>query len=162
MRGSTLSGSPVPAAPSRKRSATPPAHSVFPLPHHDKNPTTHTGARRENGANHDHRLENHPARRARIRGEYFPLRVQPETEFKKNFHETGFWTDKRDVLLICNKEEKVVGAAFVENSRESRAGRSSITGRITTPRSIPFFARKRNYRGLIEIYDTTFILLVTR
>lgn len=51
----------------------------------------------------------------RNRGEYFPLRVQSETEFKKNFHETGFWTDKGGMLLICDKDEKIVGAAFVDS-----------------------------------------------
>jgi len=49
----------------------------------------------------------------RNRGEYFPHNIQSETSFKKDFHETGFWMDSYRQLLICNKEEQVVGTVFV-------------------------------------------------
>lgn len=49
----------------------------------------------------------------RKRGENFPLNIQSETSFKKDFHETGFWTDGYRQFLICNKEEQVVGSVFV-------------------------------------------------
>src|ERR1044072_9623542 len=49
----------------------------------------------------------------RNRGEYYPHGILSETSFKKDFHETGFWTDAYRQLLICNKEDQVVGAVFV-------------------------------------------------
>jgi RimJ/RimL family protein N-acetyltransferase len=46
------------------------------------------------------------------RGDYFPNDIQSETAFKKDFRETGFWTDYSGQLLICDKEEQVVGLVF--------------------------------------------------
>jgi len=48
----------------------------------------------------------------RNRGEYIPHVLQSETAFKKEFHETGFWTDNGGQLLICDKDEQIVGIIF--------------------------------------------------
>jgi len=48
----------------------------------------------------------------RNRGDYFPHGFQSEASFKKDFHETGFWGDHGGQLLICDKEERIIGAIF--------------------------------------------------
>lgn len=43
------------------------------------------------------------------RGEYFPIYLRSEPLTRKEFHETGFWTDEKGWLLICDLENKIVG-----------------------------------------------------
>jgi hypothetical protein len=46
------------------------------------------------------------------RGEYFPITIPSEAIFKKDFRETGFWQESFGRLLICNKEDRVVGSIW--------------------------------------------------
>ncbi|CDZ80493.1 ribosomal-protein-L7/L12-serine acetyltransferase [Candidatus Rubidus massiliensis] len=46
------------------------------------------------------------------RGDYFPLTVTSESLFKKQFSETGFWSDTYGRLLIVNPIEKIVGSIW--------------------------------------------------
>jgi ribosomal-protein-alanine N-acetyltransferase len=44
------------------------------------------------------------------RGDYFPISFPSEPEFKKEFHQTGFWTEDFGQLLIVGKEDdRVLG-----------------------------------------------------
>lgn len=43
------------------------------------------------------------------RGEYFPIYLRSEPLTKKEFHETGFWSDNKGWLLICDLENRIVG-----------------------------------------------------
>jgi [ribosomal protein S5]-alanine N-acetyltransferase len=47
------------------------------------------------------------------RGEYFPHDFHSETSFKKDFQENGLWTGTGGQLLICDKDEQIVGTVFV-------------------------------------------------
>jgi RimJ/RimL family protein N-acetyltransferase len=41
--------------------------------------------------------------------EYYPIDVPSETEFKRKFHENGFWTDNYGELLICALDDSIIG-----------------------------------------------------
>jgi RimJ/RimL family protein N-acetyltransferase len=43
------------------------------------------------------------------RGDYFPVRIVSQTAFRREFHETGFFTGREAWLLICTTEGEVVG-----------------------------------------------------
>jgi RimJ/RimL family protein N-acetyltransferase len=43
------------------------------------------------------------------RGDYFPHFIQSETDIRNHFHEDGFWTPDRGLLLIVNDEGKMIG-----------------------------------------------------
>jgi RimJ/RimL family protein N-acetyltransferase len=38
--------------------------------------------------------------------------IPSEAAFKKEFQETGFWKDERGRLLICDKEDRIVGGIW--------------------------------------------------
>lgn len=46
------------------------------------------------------------------RGEYLPLKITPEPQFKAKFRETGFWTDEFSQLIILNKQNELVGSIW--------------------------------------------------
>ena len=46
------------------------------------------------------------------RGEYFPIMIPSEAVFKKDFRDTGFWQENFGRLLICDKENRVVGSIW--------------------------------------------------
>lgn len=46
------------------------------------------------------------------RGEHFPVRLTSEAGFKKEFRETGFWTDHDSQVLICTPEGAIVGTLW--------------------------------------------------
>lgn len=46
------------------------------------------------------------------RGEHFPIRLPSEAAFRKEFHETGFWSDAFGRLLICAPEGEIVGSIW--------------------------------------------------
>ena len=51
----------------------------------------------------------------RNRGEYYPLYLNSEPPMQKDFHETGFWSEEKGGrLLICDRENKIVGLMFVD------------------------------------------------
>ena len=41
--------------------------------------------------------------------EYYPIDVPSEPEFKRRFHENGFWTENYGELLICAQDDGVIG-----------------------------------------------------
>lgn len=43
------------------------------------------------------------------RGLYFPLNLRSESEYRKAFQETGFWTEERGSLLIVNHSGDILG-----------------------------------------------------
>jgi [ribosomal protein S5]-alanine N-acetyltransferase len=43
------------------------------------------------------------------RGEFYPLDLPSEAEFKRRFQQDGFWTEEFGLLLIVNKTEQIVG-----------------------------------------------------
>jgi len=43
------------------------------------------------------------------RGDYFPLNIRSESEFRKSFQETGLWTEDRGTLLIVNESGDILG-----------------------------------------------------
>ena len=43
------------------------------------------------------------------RGEFYPLDLTSEAEFKKRFQEDGFWREDFGLLLIANKADQIVG-----------------------------------------------------
>jgi ribosomal-protein-alanine N-acetyltransferase len=46
------------------------------------------------------------------RGEFFPMRLTPETAFKKQFQETGFWCEDFGRFLILNLEHHLIGSIY--------------------------------------------------
>ncbi|MEZ4519466.1 MAG: GNAT family N-acetyltransferase [Chloroflexota bacterium] len=45
-----------------------------------------------------------------LRGQYFPISIPSETEFKGNFHKHGYWSDDYGMLLIADaKDNRVLG-----------------------------------------------------
>jgi RimJ/RimL family protein N-acetyltransferase len=46
------------------------------------------------------------------RGEYFPIMIPSEAIFKKDFRETSFWQEGFGRLLICDKNEQIVGSIW--------------------------------------------------
>lgn len=47
-----------------------------------------------------------------IRGQYFPQTLVSEIEFKKKFHDNGFWSEDFGRLLIINKSDHIVGSIY--------------------------------------------------
>lgn len=43
------------------------------------------------------------------RGSYFPLGITSETMFKRQFHESGLWSDSEGMLLIVDDSDAVLG-----------------------------------------------------
>lgn len=51
----------------------------------------------------------------RNRGDYYPLYLPSEPLLRKDFQETGLWSEEKGgKLLICNQESKIVGLMFVD------------------------------------------------
>lgn len=46
------------------------------------------------------------------RGEHFPLRLLSEPQFRKDYRDTGFWSDSFGRLLICDPDDRVVGSIW--------------------------------------------------
>ena len=46
------------------------------------------------------------------RGEFFPIMIPSEAIFKKDFRDTGFWQEGFGRLLICEKNERIVGSIW--------------------------------------------------
>ena len=46
------------------------------------------------------------------RGEFFPIMIPSEAIFKKDFRDTGFWQEGFGRLLICDKNERIVGSIW--------------------------------------------------
>ncbi len=46
------------------------------------------------------------------RGEYFPQTFTSEASFRKNFNETGFWSDDFGRFIIMNKNDNMVGSIY--------------------------------------------------
>jgi [ribosomal protein S5]-alanine N-acetyltransferase len=44
------------------------------------------------------------------RGDFVPLPIPAEATFKRQFHETGFWSEDYGRLLIVNAQEEIVGS----------------------------------------------------
>lgn len=42
-------------------------------------------------------------------GLYYPVFVSSESDFKRDFHETGFWGENHGELLICDLDNHVLG-----------------------------------------------------
>lgn len=47
-----------------------------------------------------------------LRGKYFPLTLSSHTQFKKQFSETGFWSEDFGRFLIFDKKELLVGSIY--------------------------------------------------
>jgi ribosomal-protein-alanine N-acetyltransferase len=43
------------------------------------------------------------------RGEYFPIDLPSEPDFKRAFHEDGFWSEERGRLLVVDKDDRILG-----------------------------------------------------
>jgi ribosomal-protein-alanine N-acetyltransferase len=43
------------------------------------------------------------------RGEYFPIDLPSEPDFKRAFHEDGFWSEERRRLLVVDKDDRILG-----------------------------------------------------
>jgi RimJ/RimL family protein N-acetyltransferase len=51
----------------------------------------------------------------RNRGDYYPLYLSSEPLLRKDFQDTGFWSEEKGgKLLICDQENKIVGLMFVD------------------------------------------------
>lgn len=46
------------------------------------------------------------------RGEHFPIRLLSESQFRKDFRESGFWSDSFGRLLICGPEDRILGSIW--------------------------------------------------
>lgn len=48
------------------------------------------------------------------RGEFFPLTLRSETELRKKYSETGFWTEELYLMLVTDLDSRILGyiAAF--------------------------------------------------
>ncbi len=46
------------------------------------------------------------------RGEFVPLRIPSESVFKRQFHDTGFWTEVYGRMLIVTPEDEIVGSIW--------------------------------------------------
>jgi ribosomal-protein-alanine N-acetyltransferase len=44
------------------------------------------------------------------RGLYYPIFLMSEPQFKRRFEETGFWKDDFGELLVCDLEDRMLGA----------------------------------------------------
>src|SRR5688572_2380296 len=45
----------------------------------------------------------------RNRGDYFPINVHSESWFRKQFQDSGFWSDDKGLLLIINATATIIG-----------------------------------------------------
>jgi [ribosomal protein S5]-alanine N-acetyltransferase len=45
----------------------------------------------------------------RNRGDYFPINIHSESELRKRFQESGFWSDDKGLLLIINNAAAMIG-----------------------------------------------------
>ena len=57
------------------------------------------------------------------RGPYFHHDLPSEADFKKRFHETGFWTEERGRLLICDQADRILGLISYYNEPKYYDGR---------------------------------------
>lgn len=49
------------------------------------------------------------------RGAYYPLYLSSVSLLRKDFHETGFWSEEKGgKLLIRDKEDKIIGMIFID------------------------------------------------
>ncbi|MFZ5821518.1 MAG: GNAT family N-acetyltransferase [Chloroflexota bacterium] len=86
----------------------------------------------------------------RNRGDYYPLYLRSEPLLRKDFHETGFWSDEKGgKLLICDHEDNIVGLMFAD--REPSYFNGLELGYI-------LYDEKNRNKG----YVTEAVLLVTR
>ena len=46
------------------------------------------------------------------RGDFVPLHISAEATFKRQFHETGFWSEHYGRFLIVNATEEIVGSIW--------------------------------------------------
>jgi RimJ/RimL family protein N-acetyltransferase len=46
------------------------------------------------------------------RGDFVPLHIPPEATFKRQFHETGFWSEDYGRFLIVNATDEIVGSIW--------------------------------------------------
>ena len=46
------------------------------------------------------------------RGDFVPLHIPSESTFKRQFHETGFWSEDAGRFLIVNPAEEIVGSIW--------------------------------------------------
>jgi ribosomal-protein-alanine N-acetyltransferase len=46
------------------------------------------------------------------RGDFVPLRIPSEATFKRQFHETGFWSEDYGRFLIVNAADEIVGSIW--------------------------------------------------
>lgn len=44
------------------------------------------------------------------RGDYYPIYLNSEPEFRRRFSESGFWKDEYGELLVCDNEDNILGA----------------------------------------------------
>jgi ribosomal-protein-alanine N-acetyltransferase len=46
------------------------------------------------------------------RGDFVPLRIPAEATFKRQFHETGFWSEDAGRFLIVNATDEIIGSIW--------------------------------------------------
>jgi ribosomal-protein-alanine N-acetyltransferase len=46
------------------------------------------------------------------RGDFFPIFLSSESQFKKRFQETGFWDEEFGRLLIVDKDDRILGSIW--------------------------------------------------
>ncbi len=46
------------------------------------------------------------------RGEFFPMTLSPQSAFKKQYYENGFWNESFGRFLIRDKEEVLIGSIY--------------------------------------------------
>lgn len=61
------------------------------------------------------------------RGDYFPLQLVSESQFIKDFRDTGFMTPERGTLLIIDRDDRIVGASSTTRPSRISVSWSSVT-----------------------------------
>jgi ribosomal-protein-alanine N-acetyltransferase len=54
--------------------------------------------------------------------QYYCIVVPSEAEFRRNFHEHGFWDDDYGELLICDPDDHILGAARIFDAEHRNRG----------------------------------------
>jgi len=44
-----------------------------------------------------------------IKGDYYPIEIKSETDFKSFFRNTGFWDEKYGQMVMINKNDEIIG-----------------------------------------------------
>lgn len=76
------------------------------------------------------------------RGDYFPIFLHSESQFKRDFQEGGFWKDDFGRFLITDKNDRIVGSIWFFNPTTTVITVMNQTNVLHSRFSSPSFGRQ--------------------